>query len=679
MRQPPTCVNPVRVVLQNLFPLRAHREAFRTGHEVCFYAERMRRLLPVLILTLVSLATTACNEEGVVRVNSIKFNGVNNVDAGELKIALATREEAKVPIIGIRFPWSRSRNYFDRGRFDADLKRIEAFYADRGYPDARVTSFDVKLNQKQDAVDVTLTVSEGEPVRVASVNFRGFESAIPPEHLATLAKQSQLVVGQPRRRQAVIAVHELAVNELRDHGYPYAKVATAEEDGPQGREATLTFTADPGPLAHFGEIEIAGNRSVSDSVIRRQLTIKPGDLYRRSVVQDTQRRLYAMELFQFVNVESLDLEKQEPALRTRVTVAEGKHQRVNGGIGYGTEEKARIDGEYHHVNFLGGARSGGAHARWSSLDRGIRLDFTQPYFFAPRLSLGVDVQRWYTITPAYESIVTGGKIALVHRRNARSSWTVSLTSEKNNSLVTPAALSDEKLYNDLIALGLDPVTGRQEGTLSAAGFDWQLSTADNALNATRGYYLAVHVEEAGRLLPGAFNYYAVSGDARHYLPITRTLVAANRFQFGNISAAGNDPTQVPFSKKYFLGGATSLRGWGRFEVSPLGGSGRPIGGNSLIAFSSELRAALKGKLGGVLFLDGGNVWATDGGGVATEQQSVSLEDLRYSVGLGLRYQTPIGPIRLDGGYQLNPIPGLLVNGQEQLRRWRVHFSIGQAF
>src|SRR5690242_19956315 len=107
----------------------------------------MRRLLPVLCLAA-TLSAAACNEDGTVKVNSLKFNGVTSVDVAQLRNALATREQAKVPILGIRFPWTKSRAFFDRSRFDADLKRIEAFYADRGFPDARVSSFDVKLNDK---------------------------------------------------------------------------------------------------------------------------------------------------------------------------------------------------------------------------------------------------------------------------------------------------------------------------------------------------------------------------------------------------------------------------------------------------------------------------------------------------------------------------------------------------
>ncbi|MQA31486.1 MAG: outer membrane protein assembly factor BamA [Luteitalea sp.] len=621
----------------------------------------MSRLLLVASLVSFAAAGTACKQEGTVTVRNLDFRGLQAVDAGRLRNALATKQSSKLP-------WGR-QNYFDRSRFDADLKRIEAFYADRGYPDARVTGFDVKLSEEQDAVDVTLTIAEGEPVLIAAVNFDGFE-VIPPDHLSDLQERMPLSLGERRDRQEVVGTHEMAVNELRDHGYPYAKVATAENGGPDGKSAVVTFKAEPGPLAHFGPIEVAGNQSVAARVIERQVTYKPGDLYRRTVVQDTQRRLYAMELFQFVNVESLNPEQQNAEVRTRVTVAEGSHQRVNFGVGYGTEEHGRVDGEYHHVNFLGGARVAGAHARYSSLDRGVRLDFNQPYFLNPRMSLGAEGQQWYTYTPAYRSVVSGGKTTLTHKLTPQLSWAFSMTSERTVSSISPEVQDDPTLRDDLIALGLDPDTLEQRGTLSAFGFDLQRSTADNVLNARRGYQLALHAEAAGKYLPGTYNYTAASVDGRHYIPISERFVIANRVQLGNI-AAGDDPAQVPFAKKYFLGGAGSIRGWGRYEISPLSRSGLPVGGNTLFAFSSEARLVLRGNLGGVLFVDGGNVWADD--------WTIDLSDLRYAIGPGLRYQTPIGPVRFDLGYQVNPIEGLTINGEPQKRRWRIHFSIGQAF
>ena len=623
----------------------------------------MRRFFVVVTLVAVSLVAMACKDEGTVLVHKLAFNGVKAVDEAKLKNALATRESSKLP-------WGK-KNYFDRSRFDADLKRIQAFYADRGYPDARVTGFDVKLNDKQDAADVIVNISEGEPVKVAAVDFVGFD-VIPPAHLDTMEKQVPLKVGQPRDRLLVVATHELALNELRDHGFPYAKVTTNEDDGPGGKEARLSFQAEPGQVALFGPVRISGNKSVGDNIIRRELTFRPGDLYQRSLVLDSQRRLYRMELFQFVNVEPEPTEQQPAEVPTKVTIAEGKHQRVNFGVGYGTEEKARVDAEYNHVNFLGGARSAGAHGRWSSLDRGLRLDFNQPYFFRPHFTLGGEAQQWYTFTPAYQSIISGAKATLTHLAIDGTSWAVSMTSERDVSSISDAVLADPTLRDELIAIpGLDPRTGEQHGTLNAMGFDFQHSTADNLLNAHRGYQVAFHAEQAGRMVAGTFNYYAFSADGRHYLPLSDRLVVASRLQIGNVRPAGNDEVNVPFSKKYFLGGATSIRGWGRYEVSALSASGLPIGGNSLLAFSAEVRAALRGNFGGVAFIDSGNVWADSFG--------FRLNDLRYAVGPGLRYQTPVGPVRFDLGYQLNPLPTLLVNGQPQHRRWRIHFSIGQAF
>ena len=151
---------------------------------------------------------------------------------------------------------------------------------------------------------------------------------------------------------------------------------------------------------------------------------------------------------------------------------------------------------------------------------------------------------------------------------------------------------------------------------------------------------------------------------------TRLPRDASRLQLGNIRPVGNAQENVPFSKRYFLGGATSIRGWGRYEVSPLQ-EGFPVGGDSMLAWSEEVRIGIQGNLGMVLFMDAGNVWA--------DSFAYKLNDLRYAVGPGLRYTTPVGPIRFDFGWQLNPTPELLVNGEPNFRRWRVHFSIGQAF
>jgi outer membrane protein assembly factor BamA len=224
--------------------------------------------------------------------------------------------------------------------------------------------------------------------------------------------------------------------------------------------------------------------------------------------------------------------------------------------------------------------------------------------------------------------------------------------------------------NQLIALGLDPRTGEGGGLLGALTFDYRRSTTPSVLDSRRGSIVNVHLERAGARPWGDFNYTEITLEARHYKTIGRFGVVALRGRIGTIDGQGPDESDVPFFKRYFLGGSNSLRGWGRFEVSPLSGSGLPIGGHSMVEMSSELRTPLFGKASLVLFADAGSV-ASSAWNFADE--------LRYDAGPGLRYLTPVGPIRVDLAFQLNRIPNLLVDGEPESRRWRVHFSLGQAF
>src|SRR5262245_11363590 len=194
----------------------------------------MRRISGFLAMAVLAIVTGACQDEGTITVNSLSFKGVQNVSESALRNAIVTKTNSIIP-------WGR-RAYFDRARFDADLKRIQTFYVDRGFPDARVTGFDVHLNDRQDRVDISITIAEGDPIRVAAVNLVGFD-VLEPRVLDGLRRRLPLKVGQPRDRQLVLSTHELAINTLRDRGYPYSTVNVSEDNGKDGKSASLTFAA----------------------------------------------------------------------------------------------------------------------------------------------------------------------------------------------------------------------------------------------------------------------------------------------------------------------------------------------------------------------------------------------------------------------------------------------------
>ncbi len=627
----------------------------------------MRRFLATIVL--LAMGSVSCRETGDVQVTSIDFSGATAIKAEELKAVLATRESGFLP-------WSRKR-FFDRPDFDRDVQRIEAYYADRGYPKAKVVNVDVKLNDAKDKVAITVEIAEGEPIVIESVAFEGFDP-VPADHLERLRERLPISPGKPRDQRLILASHDVSVAELRDHGFPYGSVRMLERPGASDMRAQIVIAADTGPPSVFGPITIEGDVSVEEDVVRRELAFKEGDLYQLSRITETQRQLYSLELFQFVNVAPRLPEDRSPRIPIAVTVTEGKHRRLQLAGGYGSEEKARGRINWRHVNFFGGARTGEVEAKASSLEQGVRGSFLEPYLLQRGLSLRLSGSTWWADEPVYEHRSTGGRATLAKdlsrarvgsEPGVRNTISASFIQEYEDYAVAPSVLEDPTFRDELIALGLNPVTGRGKGTVTAVEVDFERNTAEQPLDPRQGYVVSGHVQKAGQWARGTFEFTELYGEVRGYVPIGSRFVWANRL--GSATLAGPSAATIPFYKRYFVGGSSSVRGWGRYQVSPLTPAGEPIGGRTMLEVSTEARFGIRGKLGAVLFVDGGNAWEGP--------FEARFGELRWAVGPGIRYDTPIGPVRFDLGIQLNPIDGLVLEGDPEMRKWRVHFSIGQAF
>ncbi len=634
----------------------------------------VRRWACGLAASVMLVLAAACRDgEGVV-IGHLAFEGVHQVSELELRLAVTTTGSSKLP-------WGQ-KTHFSKQEFSEDLKRLEAFYISRGFPDARVTSFRTKYNADKTQMDLTVVIDEGQPTVIDTVELIGFD-ALPASHLSSLRSRMALVPGQPRDRERVEVVRGMALDELRDHGYPAATVSIRERAGSAPRSVVVSYTAMQGTFARFGDVVVHGNTSVGADVIMRQLAFTRGDEFSLSAVKASQRRLYNLELFQFANVETEDAASTPGEVTIKITVIEAPHRRLTFGVGYGSEDHARVQANWRHVNFLGGARTAGVEGKYSSLDRGVRLSLTEPAF-GGGFSLAASGQSWYANTPAYTLHTSGLRLGLLRSasrgelaagQRALHSMSVTLAREYESYRVSDAALADRTFRPTLIALGLNPLTGEGAGTVSSVMADMQRNTVGNILDAKSGSLMSIHGEAAGRVLGGDFRFQEMTGEIRAYRSVSESIVLAAHARAGAISAGSDRDTSVPFFKRYFLGGATSLRGWGRFEVAPLTPDGLPIGGYSMLETSAEVRLTpnLKGAFGVVAFVDAGNVW--------NQSWRVYFNDLRSDAGVGLRYRTPVGPLRFDLAYQLKPIQDLVVLGGAPgaYRRWRFHFSIGQAF
>ena len=634
---------------------------------VCRSGRRRWQWLGVVAL----LCGVACKEQdvgrGAIEVASLDLVGVHAFPSRDILNVLATHATG-------RLPFAHSE-YFNRADFEADLRRIQAYYADHGYPAARVTDVGVQLNDARDAVRLTVTVNEGAPIVVDDVRYEGFE-AIPSARRRGL-QSAPLQPGGVRDHDTVKITRDLATRLFRDAGYPDVHIDAGERPAGQPNHVIVTFRADPGPKMVFGDVTIDGLKNVDEVVVRRELAFRTGATFRSSQVLRTQHRLERLNVFSVVSVAPRVDEASGDRVPVRVTVAEAKPRQVKFGIGYGSEEHARATFDWTHVNFLGGARAFGVNTKVSSIDRGFKFNLLEPYLGRAGLSLDLTGVIWKTQQLTYDSQTYGGRATVSYHHEARLGggrppvryqFDAAYIHEYLRYGVTADALADQSNRAQLIAMGLDPTTGRGAGTLAGIDLDASADVVDRPADPKRGLSLSVHFEHVAPWLFGSYRFNEFGADARGYVPLGSAVLAL-RGHGGSIFAG--PPADVPFSKLYFLGGAISERGWGRFEISPLDGDGNPIGGRTFAEGSVELRMPMTPKLGVVAFLDLGDV----------TQGSADFRGLhpRADVGMGVRYNTPIGLIRADFGQQLNPIPGLRVNGSPETRHWRIHFSIGQAF
>jgi outer membrane protein insertion porin family len=625
----------------------------------------------LVAVALMAVAGSACHEEGDARVSSIGFDGNQVFSSKRLKDVIVTRATGWQP-------WARPR-FFNRTVFDADLQRLKAFYDDRGYPDAQVTSVDVNFNTKHDAVSLFIHLNEGTPLVVERVAFTGLEG-VPPEVTGALTNLPQKA-GVPRDRQLVAATRERVTFLLRDHGYPHARVESGEAPGPQPKRVVVTMAATPGEPATFGEVSVVGLTSVHETLVRRTLAFAPGDQYRESDVLESQRRLSRLGIFQFAHV------RADPAAEARatastvpmvVTLSESKPTRLQFGAGYGTEDGPRGSVRWDHLNFLGDARRFGAEAKYSSRLRGAGVEFVEPYFLTPRISFTARAGGWQADEPTYTSQRYGGRLGLTYKRASERgvdlepidyAVRVSYLNESLKYTIDPATLEDLTQFDQLIALGLDPFTGRGSGRLAAIDLNLERLAVDRATDPHSGTSVELYLKHAAPWLGGVYRYDEVRAEGRAYFRVGSGMVWATRVGVGAILA---DPlAPVPVSERYFLGGSTSLRGWGRYQVAPLTTDGLPVGGRGMLEMSTELRMTIRGSFGAALFADAGNVWAAPEG--------LGAGRIRVDVGPGLRWMSPVGIVRADLGIQLTPIDGLQVNGQPETRHWRLHFTIGHPF
>jgi outer membrane protein insertion porin family/translocation and assembly module TamA len=720
----------------------------------------MRRTLrPALAALAAAAALLAAAPEapgqryaGEEEVRSLQFLGNAAFSDDELASAIATEStRCKTPIL---FPlcaftdWgiAHERAYLDPDRLDADALRLLLYYRRRGY---RAVQVDTAVASSNGGVDVTFRIEEGRPVRIDSLAVPGASGLVAEGRLSELLTVRE---GSPLDLTELERSEDRIVEHLQNRGYARA-VVLREYFIPAGsRRAEVTLQVEPGPRVRFGEITVMGNEKVSDDVIRRFLTLSPGGLYRYEAILESQRNLYAMEALRYANIETSYPAGTDTLLDVTVDVTEAPLNSVRAGIGVTTTDCGQGEVAYVHRNFLGGARrleltwnlsnvlaeqvggrfpctDVGPTPVFRDLDFQAVAEFRQPNFFSTRnrLRASVFVGR-ETVPNIFVRTSRGGEVGLTRRLRAR--MPISLTYRPELTDFDEASADVFFCVNFGFCDPSDIATVTEARWLAPLTLSWSYDRTNATFSPTAGHYMNAELETAGGYTGSDYGYNRAVFDAASFEEIASNLVLAVHLRLGVLDPTGaggfaespGEGTVVHPRKRFFAGGPQSVRGFGQNLLGPtvlvvdaaeecpgvpleacVAGldppsfQERPAGGNALLESSFELRWRVTPDWEAVAFLDVGRVASELG----------SLEAPVATPGMGIRFFSPVGPFRVDVGYdptgaQSLPVVAQLEGGreirdldvrvdhrpytwdapgslQEFFRRLQLHLSIGEAF
>lgn len=534
-----------------------------------------------------------------------------------------------------------------RAQSDADL--VERLLRIEGYYDAVVqTRFEADGAER---VDVIINIQPGPQYELDAIALPGIETAVAPDP-ETFRESFGLQPGDIINSDRIMEAQGRLDDAMGENGYPFAKTGEPElEIDHAERLGDLEIAVTPGGKYNFGSVVLAPTDLFDADHVQMIARFDPGDVYQASDIEDLRRALIATGLISTVSIDPVAAE--EPgAVDIAVNVTPAPLRTIAGEIGYDTGEGVRSEVSWEHRNFfppeglirvtgvLGTQEQSGSIAyrrnnyrrRDNILNGRTALTLIDSAAYdAETFSVAANIER---------------QSNLIYQK--RWSWSagVELLVSREKDVTGDVDPSDAETYFIAALPGL--VT-----------FD----ASDDLLDPTRGFRLSARVAPEASLQGGSFFYVRSQVDGSAYFPVSDKIVLAGRARVGTIAGAGTN--SIAPSRRLYSGGGGSVRGYGYQTVGPRDVNNDPVGGRSLVEFSLEARIRtgfFGGNFGVVPFIDAGNVYTSS---------TPDISGLRYGAGLGIRYYSDFGPIRIDVGTPINPQPGD--------SRIAVYVSLGQAF
>ena len=569
--------------------------------------------------------------------------------------------------------WNKTGFELDEREVKRDVIRIRNYYQRRGFINVAV-NYQIKTKNKEWKKEVIFTVREQLPIRITSLDYK-FQGA--SEYIDEVRASSDFKSVQNRHsyqrnsRYEMIKEPEVVgqfTDVLKNRGYAYAEVNIDADIDSTALTADVTIQSDLGPRAYIDSVEVEGLKSIDKDYVIREADLNSGDRYSMDKLQEAQQQIFDHHLFRFATI-SIPDQPKDSTLNLMMRIRENEKRSVELLAGFGTEDKLRGQVSWMHRNVNHRGHRFNATARASFIEQYVNLGYLFPYVYNTKSSVVVSPFGQHLLESNYELLRAGITNSFIYRYSQNLTVSASHEFTKNQELSRQYEISlpDSTLQYDLSSLQLSGYYSQGYG------------------RQQEGWVIQPYFELSGFFGFATYSFQKLSADIRRFTRLGNTTMLATRLKGGAIFNTVSD--SLPSNIRYYLGGTNSVRGWYRNQLGPKRAQTDssdfeqyvPRGGSAMFGFNIEMRQELNfliNGLGMAAFFDGGQLWETFA--------RIRKRPVQFGVGGGFRYQSPIGPVRIDVGYKLNPTDQDLniYQGTDYGGAWDrigIHFSIGQAF
>jgi outer membrane protein insertion porin family len=570
-------------------------------------------------------------------IRRITFTGNQHFSDDELKDVIQTSEKGM-------FFWLTESGILKKEKLEVDSDRIAAFYLNYGFMDVRVgrpeTTYD------EEGIYVIFPIEEGHRFRMGKADVSGKD--IEPK--ITLLSMIKLSEQKYFNREDLAKDLQNLTDYFTSRGYAFAEVAPNIRKDERHQVVDVDYQIKKGEIVYFDRIDIVGDTKTRDKVIRRQLKIIEGARYSKADLERSVANLRRLDFFETVDIDTRK-GKTPDKMDVTVKVKEKPTRHISAGAGYSSADQVFFQGQIAESNLFGLGQDLSFSAQLGSVSNTFSLRFTEPWLLDIPLSMTVEAYNWKRDYDEYNKNSWGGRLAFGY------------------PVLDYTRLYFSYLYDDAVISNVSSnaaqVIKDQEGRLitSAVSSTLRRDSKDHPFLTTRGSDNSITLDYAGGPLGGNAGYIKGELNSSWYFPLFWECVGFLHGKTGYIIRSGGEE---PIYERFYLGGINSIRSFGSGQVSPTDPkTGDRIGGNKMVLFNTEFLFPLIKAQGvrGVLFFDAGNAY--DNG------QSIDLSDLKYAVGGGIRWHSPMGPLRLEWGYNPDKKRG------EPQSKWQ--FSMGVFF